>query len=110
MAPQVVEDMMISSADASAMLEDAGPASLTGAEADRALAERVAFIETEIDPRQTYYSVGEAISITLRCFDEYGELVPAREPSSRRDPMTRPRSTMWCQTSRSLSRSGCRPT
>ena len=58
---------------------DAGNAANPGAEIDRALAERVAFIETDVVPSRTYYAVGEPLTLTLRCYDQYGELTAPPE-------------------------------
>ena len=51
----------------------------TGVEADRAIAERVAFVETALNPTLAYYAVGEPITLTLRSYDRYGELLPPPE-------------------------------
>lgn len=65
--------------DAIASGEESADMSITGAEADRELAQRVAFIETELSPRRSYYSVGDTLTLTMRCYDEYGELLPLPE-------------------------------
>jgi hypothetical protein len=59
--------------------ETAGDETNIGADADRALAERVAFIEADVSPSRTYYAVGDELTITLRCYDMYGDLVAPPE-------------------------------
>ena len=52
---------------------------ITGVEADRLLAEQVAFIETTVMPTQTYYAVGDVLNLTIKAYNEYGELLPEVE-------------------------------
>lgn len=70
---------MSTTIDADLVEIDLGSTLVTGVEADRTIAERVAFIETTIAPRLTYYRVGESFTLTMSCFDEYGERLPAPE-------------------------------
>ena len=52
---------------------------ITGVEADRAIAEQVAFIETTVSPIQTYYAVGDVLTLTINAYNEFGELLPEVE-------------------------------
>ena len=58
---------------------EGGDPSATGAEIDRELALQVAFIEAEVSPQRTYYQTGETLTLTLKCYDTFGDLVPAPE-------------------------------
>ena len=57
--------------------QESGP--ITEVEADRIIAEQVAFIETIVAPIQTYYTTGEGLELTIKAYNEFGELLPEVE-------------------------------